>query len=218
MYFQCPLTPHFGLIMELGYHLGETETQPCVIILSIILEPGIVLVWVWVVSGLELVTEQQEKFNQQFNMRSLTNIVKCGVILDRKCQRKAWLNTCYLNGNISDLVKKQKICQKMFERNLSYFDVCSYFRMQELLQALSPAEPHLSMSRQQELPDWPAPQEPVSALQTQEVFQDGHEARRWVETRGLTPWQLAAKLKITFFGRALDLMSSSMHKKQFAWF
>ena len=42
MYFQCPLTPHFGLIMELGYHLRETETQPRVLFRSIILEPGIV--------------------------------------------------------------------------------------------------------------------------------------------------------------------------------
>ena len=54
-----------------------------------------------------------------------------------------------------------------------------FFRLQVFLQAVSSKELGLHLSRQQKLSDRPESPEPVSALQTQEVPQDGDEERRY---------------------------------------
>ena len=69
MYFQCPLTPHFGLIIGvriIGYQRGEGDTSLCFILIN---HPGArhcpsVAPTDRTLPCLELVTEQQEKLRR----------------------------------------------------------------------------------------------------------------------------------------------------------
>lgn len=54
-------------------------------------------------------------------------------------------------------------------------------RLQILFQEIRQEEPDVLVSREQELPHRPASQKPVPVLQTQEMSQNGHEERRWVD-------------------------------------
>ena len=58
--------------------------------------------------------------------------------------------------------------------------VCLYCRVQEFLQEERTPEFELLVPGQPQLPGGPAPPEPVPVLPSEEVPQDGHEARRWV--------------------------------------
>ena len=116
MYFQCPLTPHFGLIMELQDITWEKQRH----------RPGFysdqsslskVLSECWSLATLSQAPSWSQSNKKKLGLDIQQKIVnlKCGIIIRVKnCDR---LNTCYLNRN-GYLVKKQrKICQKPIERN-----------------------------------------------------------------------------------------------------
>lgn len=65
-----------------------------------------------------------------------------------------------------------------FTQKSNHWPFLSHCRLQIVLQAIGPTEPHLLVSGQSQLPDRPAPPESVSILSSTKVPQNGNATRR----------------------------------------